>query len=102
LKVLEQLYWLRGLSGVVAGILSTLYTYYAHEISTTIFSAYTFVNGLTIVLAIFLFTYYVFKYAFGSRIEKPTKLFSTGIGIYFIAWIVIWALLYTLIATVFV
>lgn len=101
MKVLEQVYWLRATSGVVAGVISTLYTYFAGEISTTSFSIYTFINGLTIVLAIFLFTYYVFKYVFGSKIEKPTKLFSTGIGIYFIAWIVIWALLYTLIATGF-
>jgi hypothetical protein len=33
---------------------------------------------------------------FGKEVQKPHKLFTTGIGIYFLAWIAIWALLFTL------
>jgi hypothetical protein len=31
-------------------------------------------------------------------VEKPQKIASTGIGIYFIAWLVFWVLFYTIIA----
>jgi hypothetical protein len=29
-------------------------------------------------------------------VEKPQKLVSTGIGVYFMAWIVFWVLFYTI------
>jgi hypothetical protein len=99
LKVLDKIYWLRMIAGTVAGMFSTVYTYYAGEISSSNFTFNTFLNGLTIVLAIFLFTYYLFKFVFGKQIQKQQKLFTTGIGIYFISWIVVWVLLYTLFAT---
>lgn len=98
LKVLEKIYWLRLVAGAAAGMLSTVYTYYAGEISETNFTSSTFLNGLTIVLAIFLFTYYLFKFVFGGQVQKTQKLFTTGIGVYFITWIAIWVLLYTLFA----
>jgi len=31
-------------------------------------------------------------------VDKPQKLFTMGIGIYFISWLVFWILLYTIIA----
>jgi drug/metabolite transporter (DMT)-like permease len=98
LKVLDKIYWLRLVAGAAAGMLSTVYTYYAGEISSTNFTSSTFLNGLTIVLAIFLFTYYLFKFVFGRQVQKQQKLFTTGIGVYFIAWIAVWVLLYTLFA----
>jgi len=101
LKVLEKIYWLRMVAGVAAGLLSTIYTYYSPHLienarTNLKFTSDTFLNGLTITLAVFLFTYYLFKFMFGKEVQKPHKLFTTGVGIYFLSWIAIWSLLFTL------
>jgi hypothetical protein len=31
-------------------------------------------------------------------VQKPQKLLTAGIGIYFLSWIVFWTLLYTILA----
>ena len=57
-----------------------------------------FTTGFSIALIIYLTSYYVIKLKFMNKVEKPRKLITTGIGIYFLSWIVFWALLYTIIA----
>lgn len=57
-----------------------------------------FMNGLSITLIIYLVSYYVIKSKFVNQVEKPQKLMTTGIGIYFMSWIVFWVLFYTLLA----
>jgi len=58
-----------------------------------------FMNSLSLAIILYLITYYLIKRKFMMNVEKKQKLFSTGIGIYFIAWLVFWILLYTLLAT---
>jgi hypothetical protein len=55
-------------------------------------------NGISLAIITYLVSYYVIKLRFAHKVEKPTKLFSTGIGIYFLTWLVFWILLYTLIS----
>jgi hypothetical protein len=55
-------------------------------------------NSGSLAIVIYLLSYYYIKYKFRSLLQKTRKLFTAGIGIYFLAWIVVWALLYTLIA----
>ena len=57
-----------------------------------------FTTGFSIALIIYLTSYYIIKLKFMNKVEKPRKLITTGIGIYFLSWIVFWALLYTIIA----
>lgn len=59
----------------------------------------SFINGFSIALITYLISYYIIKLKFLNKVEKPRKLVTTGIGIYFISWIAFWTLLYTIIAT---
>jgi len=58
----------------------------------------SFINGLTMALVIYIISYYIIKWRFIYKVEKQQKLLTTGIGIYFLSWIVSWVLLYTIIA----
>jgi hypothetical protein len=55
-------------------------------------------NSLSIALAVYLISYYGVKAKFITKVEKQTKLVTTGIGIYFFAWLVLTVLLYTVLA----
>jgi hypothetical protein len=54
-------------------------------------------NYLSIALIIYIISYYILKRIFMYEVEKPQKIFTMGIGIYFITWIVFLILFYTLI-----
>ncbi|MCW4034115.1 MAG: PKD domain-containing protein [Candidatus Bathyarchaeota archaeon] len=53
-------------------------------------------NGITIGLAVYLVTYYLIKYLFTTKVDKPSKLLTMGIGIYFMSFVLLWGLLTTL------
>ena len=92
LRPLALIYWARVTLGIVAGSISTVLTLYMGERGIN-----SFLNGLTIALVVYLITFYIIKAKFASKVEKPSKLMSQGIGIYFFAWLLSWILLYTLI-----
>jgi len=60
----------------------------------------SFFNSASIAILVYIVSYYVLKSRFGPKVSKPQKILTTGIGIYILAWLVIWALLYTLVAGV--
>ncbi len=76
MKPLTIIYWTRVLLGVVASLASTLLT--------TIITDINLFNGLTIALLVYIITYYVYKAVFAKKVEKPTKIFTTGIFAYFL------------------
>ena len=100
MKALETVYWLRVMLGIAAAFVSVGYGIATNTItadaSKVVFT--TFLNTLSLTIIIYLATYYIIKNRFLLKVEKPQKLFTTGIGVYFISWIVFWALLYTIIA----
>jgi len=53
------------------------------------------INGITIGLAVYLVTYYLLKWQFMTKVEKPTKIFTMGIGAYFLVFIMCWVLFIT-------
>ena len=53
------------------------------------------INGITIGLAVYLVTYYLIKWKFMNKVEKPTKLLTMGIGAYFLMFIMCWVLFIT-------
>ncbi|NWG11771.1 hypothetical protein HXY33_08530 [Candidatus Bathyarchaeota archaeon] len=55
------------------------------------------VNSISIALIVYLVSYYALKHVFAREVEKPQKIFTMGIGIYFFTWLVSLVLLYTLI-----
>ncbi len=89
--ILTRIYWMRFLLGIFAGFICTLYNVFVYP--EDIFS---FMTGITFALLIYLLSYYVFKSAYFTKVEKPSKLVTTGIGIYFITWIVCWTLFWTI------
>jgi hypothetical protein len=67
-------------------------------ISNTQFLNSAFFNSASLALVVYIISYYFVKSRFGLRVQKPQKLLTTGIGIYFLSWIVFWVLFYTIIA----
>lgn len=53
------------------------------------------INGITVALAVYLLTYYLLKMVFANKVEKPTKILTMGIGIYFIIFVFCWVLFTT-------
>jgi len=62
--------------------------------------AQSFFNSASIAILVYIVSYYVLKSRFGLKVSKPQKILTAGIGIYILAWLVIWTLLYTLVAGV--
>jgi len=73
--------------GVVAAVISTL-------LGTVVVDINLF-NGLTVALLVYIVTYYIYKPLFLAKVEKPSKILTTGIFTYFLTWIVMWAIFYT-------
>jgi hypothetical protein len=95
---LEKIYWLRLALGITAALICAGYGIAAGVISNKEFPLNTFFNSLSIALIVYIISYYIIKRRFILKVEKPQKIASTGIGIYFTSWLVIWVLLYTIIA----
>lgn len=53
------------------------------------------INGISVALAVYLVTFYLVKWKFMNKVEKPTKIFTMGIGAYFLAFILFWVLIIT-------
>ncbi len=97
-KPLETVYWLRLGFGVLAALVCVGYGVGTNTISSTDFVLNMFLNGMSLAIIVYLVSYYYIKSRFKLKVQRSQKLFTAGIGIYFLAWIVIWALLYTIIA----
>jgi drug/metabolite transporter (DMT)-like permease len=96
---LEKIYWLRAALGIAAAFLCAVYGILVPgAISNTEFPLNTFLNSLSIALALYLISFYMIKNMFILKVEKPQKLATMGIGIYFFTWLVFWIFLYTIIA----
>ena len=91
MKPLEVIYWIRVALSIIAGIISAFVAKLFDP-----FEFNTFLNGLTIALAIYLLSYYVLKAKFMNKVEKQSKIMTMGIFIYFIAWAVFFILFYSI------
>ena len=86
-----QLYWIRVILGIVAGTVTATIAVYLFPL----YDLSTLINSITIALLIYFITYYVFKAVYKDKIEKQSKILSTGIGMYFFAWLAFFVLFYT-------
>ena len=88
---LVQLYWIRVVLGVVAGALSAALALYMplNDLSTLI-------DSFTIALLVYLVSYYPLRAVFTKKIDKQSKILSTGIIMYFFAWLPCFVLFFTL------
>ena len=52
-------------------------------------------NGITIGLAVYLISYYLIKWLFMNKVDKPTKILTMGVGAYALTFIFCWVLFIT-------
>jgi hypothetical protein len=90
-KPLVLIYWTRVALSVVAAAISAIIATMQNAVDL-----YTFVNGVTIALLIYLLSYYALKAKFMNKVEKQTKIMTMGIFMYFIAWAVFFILFYSI------
>jgi len=91
MKPLVAIYLLRVGLGSISGIISAFVASISSPTELT-----TFLNGLTIALAVYLLSYYGIKAKFYNKVEKQSKIMTMGIGIFFISWIVFLVFFYTI------
>ena len=87
LKTLNVIYCIRIGLGALAALIATLVV--DLKIGNPL------INGITVALAVYLLTYYLLKMVFANKVEKPTKILTMGIGIYFIIFVFCWILFTT-------
>jgi hypothetical protein len=98
MKPIEKVYWLRFGLGILAALVCIGFGMATNTISNSEFKPDTLMNGIALALITYLVSYYAVKSIFITKVQKPQKLFTTGIGIYLLSWIVFWTLLYTTLA----
>jgi hypothetical protein len=96
-NTLTKIYWIRVALGVVAGLISTGVSLLSQSITGTsilkqMSDTSTLLNGIIIALLFYLISFYVLKAKYASQVEKPSKIMSMGIFIYFFTWLVVWVL----------
>jgi len=92
LKPLNIIYWSRVGFGVVAALVCLLLI----DVNKL---ANPLISGISVGILVYLITYYILKWRFMTKVEKPSKVFTMGIGAYFLTWIVVWVLFITLMQT---
>ncbi len=90
MKPLVLIYWTRLALGIIVAIITAFVATMQNPEALN-----TFLNGVTIALLVHLISYYVFKAKFQNKVEKPSKIMTMGIGIYFISWAVFYILSYS-------
>jgi len=86
-----QLYWIRVVLGIVAAALSAELALYM-----TLNDLSTLVNSFTIALLVYLVSYYPLRAIYKDKIEKQSKILSTGVVMYFFAWLPFFVIFFTL------
>lgn len=96
MKPLETVYWLRFALGILAAVVCVGYVAAVYGLPFRPDWPFNiFLNSMSIAIVVYLLTYYMIKSRYGLKVVKTQKLFTTGIGIYFMSWIAFYALLYT-------
>ena len=87
LKTLNVIYCLRIGFGILAALVAALLV--------NLKAGNPLINGITVGLAVYLLTYYLLKWQFMNKVEKPSKILTMGIGAYFLTFIFCWVLFIT-------
>ena len=92
MKPLDILYWIRAILGAMSGAICTLV-----GLTNPLYNDLLY--GLSLALLVYMVTNYILRQIFIGRVEKASKVLTTGIGAYFLVWIVTWILLLSAIYT---
>lgn len=94
MKPLEALYWLRFALGIVAALICIGYAMATNIVGD---GPRVLTTGIAFAFIVYMLSYYAIKPKLLWKVDKPQKIFTTGIGIYILSWLVFWVLLYTII-----
>lgn len=95
MRLLEKVYWLRLLTGFLAAVLSIAYVMLLYGNPNVGQGSEVLFSSVSLSIIVYVLSYYVFKAVYKGKVAKTQKLMTTGIGIYFLAWIVFFVLFYT-------
>jgi hypothetical protein len=95
MRTLEKVYYLRFLTGVLAAVLSIGYVLIVYGAPSSALDYGVLFNSLSLSIIVYVLSYYILKMKLKDKVAKVQKLFTTGIGIHFLAWIVFYVLFYT-------
>lgn len=90
-----QLYWVRVALGIISAVITAALAGFGligNEADISVLF-----NSISIAIIVYFVSYYALKSAYKNKIEKQSKILSTGIGMYFFAWIAFFVLFYTVI-----
>ena len=97
MNTITIIYWLRVAIGMATGAICAVLSNFLitnsiiveDQISVLLYS-------ISLALLIYLLSFRILKTKFQNKVETPQKITMTGIGIYFISWIVFYVLVYTI------
>jgi hypothetical protein len=95
-NTITTIYWLRVALGVTAGAICATVSRLL-ETKAGIEGTSIVLWSIALALLIYLFSFRLLKAKFQDKVESPSKITMTGIGIYFITWLTCYILFYTLI-----
>jgi hypothetical protein len=84
METLNLIYWSKACLGIVTALLCM------------IFRINDFLTGLSLGIIVFLLSDIILRRLFIVKVEDPRKILTTGIGAFFLVWIVSWVLFYSL------
>ncbi len=84
MKTLSVIYLVRSCLGVAVAALCAVFTPGPTA---------NLMQGLWLALMVYIFTYYILRQLFIEKVKEARTVATTGIGAYFLTWIVTWVLL---------
>ncbi len=88
MKPLLFIYWSRVCLGIGAALSCGLLNILS--------PGFTLYSNISVALLVYIVAYYIYKWRFIALVEKPSKIATTGIGAYFLTWIVALGLFVTI------
>ena len=99
MNAIKTIYWLRVALGITAGIICAVVSKLLGS-TIGIDGTSTILYSVTLVLLIYILSLRLLKTKFQNKVETPSKITMTGIGMYFISWLTFYILAYTIILAV--
>ena len=84
MKPVDQIYWIKFLLGMLAAVVCVL------------LNIENLITGAGVGILTYLISDKILKQLFINKIDKPSTVTKTGIGIYVITFVFLWTLLYTI------
>jgi len=95
MKPIAQIYWLRTGLGITAGALCAVLARFLD--STNMEGISILLYAISLTLLIYLISFRIIKIKYQNKVDKPSKITMTGIGMYFFSWLAFFVLFYTII-----